>query len=171
MDLLLSPIMDALRVCACTALADTLGGPVDCRCNLIPGTTAVADACSCKGRDDCGMAWVRLVRMYPSGDRFPAQDTSVKNSCTAVVAAVLEVGVYRCQPVGTTTNKTYAPPSPAALTQASLIQNDDALALHRAINCCDEVTKRPHLLGTYTPRDGGGCGGGAWEVTVQLLRR
>lgn len=168
MDSILSPIMDDLRACACVGLADTIGGAPACACTLMPGVLAPADWCSCKGDKRCGMAWVRLDRLYPSGQRFPSQDSTTQTSCTSVLAAVLEVGVYRCQP---TTGPGGIPPSVADQTQAALVQADDAMALHKAIACCTAVTSRPHLLGLYTPRDGGGCGGGAWQVTVQLVRR
>lgn len=168
MDTLLGPLMDDLLHCACGSLTDTLGGPVICSCSLVPGQNVPADWCSCKGTASCGMAWVRLDGLYPAGERFPAQDGTTKASCSAVLAAVLEVGVYRCQP---TSGPRGEPPSPADQTQAALVQADDALALHRAINCCEAITKRPHVLGRYSPRDGGGCGGGLWTVTVQLLRR
>lgn len=169
MDSILSPIMDDLRACACDALAGTLGGKPGCACTLMPGTLAPADWCSCNSSGQgCGMAWVRLDRLFPSGERFPSPDATTKTSCTSVLAAVLEVGVYRCQPV---TGPGGVPPSVADQTQAALIQADDAMAIHRAITCCRAVTSRPNVLGVYTPRDGGGCGGGAWTVTVQLVRR
>ena len=167
--LLLGSIMDDLRTCACAALENSLGGKPGCACTLTPGLLAPADWCSCSGRGEgCGMAWVRLDRLYPSGQRFPAQDPDTKTSCTSVLAAVLEVGVYRCQPAP---GPQGVAPSPAEQTQAALIQSSDAMALHRAITCCDAITSRPNVLGLYTPRDGGGCGGGAWAVTVQLMRR
>ena len=168
MDTLLGPLMDDLRACVCAALEDTLGGSVSCFCSLLPGQNAPADWCTCKGTASCGMGWVRLDNLYPSGERFPAQDGTTKASCASVLAAVLEVGVYRCQPVP---DRQGGPPAAADQTQAALVQADDALALHRAIGCCTAITSRPHLLGRYQPRDGGGCGGGAWQVTVQLLRR
>jgi hypothetical protein len=161
-DVLLTPLMDDLLACVCTALADTVGGTPTCACTLMPGTVAPANWCSCGGRGDgCGMAWVRLDRMFPSS-RFPAQDTSA-NACTTLVAAVLEVGTYRCQPVGDAKGN---PPSVVDVTNAVLTQNDDAMALLEAIRCCESIKALSSMLGLWTPRDGGGCGGGAWQVTV-----
>lgn len=169
MDTLLGPLMDDLRACLCTALTDTMGGDVSCYCTLMPGQNAPADGCNCGGRDaKCGTAWVRLDRLYPSGERFPSPDGSTKAGCSGVLAAVLEAGVYRCQAV--TGPRGDAPPA-AARTQDALIQADDAMAIAAAILCCTAITSRPYVLGTYLPRDGGGCGGGAWTVTVQLIRR
>lgn len=169
MDTVLSPILDALRVCTAEALTGTLGGDALCTTSLVPGTLAVADWCTCRsGGGGCGMAWVRLSDLFPSAAAFPSPDNSTKTSCTSVLAAVIEVGVYRCAPQPGPRGE---PPTAAEQTQAALIQADDAMALHRAIKCCDEVTRRPNVLGRYTPRPGGDCGGGAWTLTVQLLRR
>lgn len=167
-DTLLSPILDSLRGCVCTALGNTLGGSVECSCSIMPGLEAPADWCSCKGAGTCGMAWVRLDRIYPSSQRFPSPDATSGGGCVTVLAAVLEVGVYRCQPTPTGQGQ---PPAPSAVTQAALVAADDALALVGAITCCEAITKRPYVLGAYSPRGTGGCGGGAWTVTVQLTRK
>lgn len=170
MDTILAPLMDDLRQCATEQLKTTQAGVAGvCASLLVPGTLAVADFCTCgKGRKgNCGMLWVRLVRLYPSTDRFPAQDNGT-GSCASVLAAVLEVGVYRCQP---TSGPQGQPPTEADQTQAAIVQADDALAMHRALQCCESLQKLPNVLGAYDPRDGGGCGGGAWTVTVKLLRR
>lgn len=172
MDTILAPLMDDLRQCAVKALEDTQAGTAGiCVSSLVPGTLAVADWCTCtktrRGAKCEGMLWVRLDRLYPSGGRFPSQDTST-TSCVSVLAAVLEVGVYRCQP---TMGADGTPPSEAEQTQAAIVQADDALALHKAIACCRAITSRPNLLGSYLPRDGGSCGGGSWTVTVQLFAR
>lgn len=167
MDTILAPLMDDLRLCLCSALASTAGGSVDCACLLTPGVRAPADWCTCSGGGGCGQAWVRLDRMYPSSAKFPSPDiTPLK--CATVLAAVLEVGVYRCQPAPSANG---APPTPAAQTQAALTQIDDSLAMAKAIQCCSSVIRRPYVLGNYSPRSSGACGGGVWTVTVQLIRR
>lgn len=165
----LSVVMDDLRACVCAALGtpgDLAGAGDVCVCTLMPGQQAPADWCSCSGRNNCGMAWVRLDRLYPSLN-FPAQDQSTKTSCASVLAAVFEVGAYRCRTVQSSTT----PVPPETRTNEALQSTADAMALYRAITCCESVTKRPNLLGLWQPRDGGDCGGGAWQVTVQLLRR
>lgn len=168
METLLSPLMDDLRACLCTALADTVGGDPSCFCALVPGREAPADWCTCSGAGGCGMAWVRLDSLYASGDRFPAQDGTTRALCAKVLAAVIEVGVYRCLP---TNDQRGNPPGPVAQTQAALVATDDAMAIASAILCCESVTKRSYLLGRYTPSPPSVCGGGAWTVTVQLTRR
>lgn len=169
MDTILTPILDSLRSCVCSALEGTIGGPAGCACVLVPGVRTPADWCSCNGRGQaCGMAWVRLSRLYSSSQRFPAQDQGTASTCGGVLAAVIEAGVYRCQPMPKGQGQ---PPDPAEVTQAALVAADDALAIARGIACCEQVTKRPYVLGAYDPRSSGGCGGGAWTLTVQLTRR
>lgn len=160
---LLPALMDDLRACLCEALADD----ETCYCALYPGPLAVADWCTCKGRGDgCGMAWVRLDRLYPS-QQFPIIDNSA-TSCGSPLAVVLEVGVYRCLPTVTGQGQ---PPNAAAQTNAVLRQTADAAAMHKALTCCPELSasKRPTMLGVYTPVAAGDCGGGLWQVTVQLV--
>lgn len=156
-------VMDALRGCLCDELA-RLDAPV-CSCALVPGAQAFADACSC-GNSGCGMAWVRLDRIYPSRN-FPLQDQTA-SPCNSPLAAVIEVGVLRCVP---TLKAGGQPPTAVELTQAAIDQGRDAGAMLAALNCCDAIGDRPHTLGLYVPRDAADCGGGAWTVTVQLVRR
>lgn len=159
-------ILDGLRECLCAALVDSTTGE-GCFCGLYPGASTTADWCSCKGNAaNCGMAWVRLDRVYASSQNFPALDA--KPSCNAVLAAVIELGVYRCAPLPNRNGQM----DPVAITNAVLRQVADADAMVRAAQCCDALTRRPHVLGTYLPTPGGGdCTGGTWPLTVQLLRR
>lgn len=162
----LSAVMDDLRACLCAALADATPGGEPCFCGLYPGAAANADFCTCKGRGEgCGQAWVRLDRIYPS-TRFPAVDTT-GTSCGAPLAAVLELGVYRC--LAGTDGQGNAPDA-AKQANAVLQAVADADAMRKAVTCCEAITKRPNVLGTYTPRDSGNCGGGVWPVTVHLVR-
>lgn len=164
-ETLLTPIMDALRVCLCDTLEASGASP--CFCGLYPGPTATADWCSCDGAGGCGMAWVRLDRIYPSGVAFPNPDTSVGN-CDAILAAALEVGVNRCLPQP---DPRTGEMNPADVVNTAIQQASDAMALFRAAKCCVEITRRPHFLGTYLPTSNGDCGGGILPVIVQLIRR
>lgn len=160
-DLLLS-LLDGLRSCLCSQL-ETAKVPV-CRCANYPGAYAPADACSC-GNSGCGQAWVRLDRLYPT-DRFPAASAAPGN-CGSTLVAVLEAGVYRCRPVP---GRNGAPPTEADVTASGLAEARDAALIAKAIACCDIITRRPHVLGTWLPRDSADCGGGAWTVSVQLVQ-
>jgi hypothetical protein len=160
---LLALILHSLRGCLCGTLEDA-GVPV-CRCANYPGAYATADSCSCSSGGGCGQAWVRLDRLYPS-KTFPQQDGAPGN-CNSTMVAVIEVGVYRCRP---TPKGNGAMPSAAEVTESADRETRDAALMAKAITCCDVVTRRPWVLGTWLPRDAADCGGGAWTLTVQLTR-
>lgn len=158
---LITPILDSLRACLCAGLADA--GSDTCFCGLYPGASASADWCTCGGGGACGMAWVRLDRIFPSSS-FPIPDVSTATGCTVMLAAVIEVGIYRCQPVPGPNGIV----DPVDLVNAALTQAADAMVMAKALRCCGEIAKRKSLLGTYQPVSGGDCGGATWPVTVQL---
>lgn len=158
-------VMDALRVCLCTALADSRGGS-PCFCGVYPGAQVSADFCSCaknmRGETGCGQAWVRLLNVYPY-DQFPTQ--AAKPQCATPLAAVIEVGVFRCQP---SLSSTGAAPGAAEQAEAVLVTTSDVTAILRAFTCCDALTNRDYVLGRWSPSSSGGCGGGTWTATVAL---
>lgn len=162
-ETLLTPIMDDLRACLCAQL-EAAGGPA-CFCGLYPGPVALADWCSCKGRGQgCGQAFVRLDRIYPSAN-FPNPDPAAA-TCTTVLAAVLEVGIFRCIPVPRPDGSM----DPTAVVQQALQQAEDAMTLFKAAVCCSSITRRDHSIGTWLPVNAGDCGGGTLPVTVRLTR-
>lgn len=164
-DDLVWPLMDQLRDCVCTELEKSPGG-APCFCALLPGETVIAEHCGCETTTaGCGMAWVRLANIYPS-TQFPIQDTGT-SSCTAGLAAVLELGAYRCLP---TLGAGGAPPGALAQAQAVQTQMGDWRALLRAVKCCPALTPLDKMLGRYDPRSLGGCGGGVLTVTVRLSK-
>lgn len=162
-DDLVLPIMDDLRACLCQALAASPGGS-PCFCGVVPGPRAIADRCGC-GSDGCGQAWVRLDRVYPSSS-FPQQDASM-SACATGLAAVIELGVFRCVSVP---NRAGGLPTAAALAEDTRIQMGDWAALRTTVACCPAVTRRQTVLGPYVPRGQGGCAGGALTLTVRLGR-
>lgn len=163
---MLLPILDAVRAELGGALESTLGGAA-CYLAIVPGQQVVADWCSCGGQSCGGQATVRLTDVYPSSERFPSPDGTTKTACVIVLAAVIEVAVLRCVP----RVKGKVLPSPAEQTQAALVAADDAIAMAKALACCDELQDRPNVLGRWNPVDSGDCGGGKMTVTVQLRRR
>lgn len=161
-------VLDGLRACLCTAVEESEGGGV-CFCGLYPGSEAVADYCNCKpnmrGEGGCGMAWARLASIYPYGPTFPGQ--AQNPTCDSPMAAVIELGVFRCLPGLNGQGKA---PDPVAQARAVQVQASDAGAMLRAFACCDALTDRDYVLGRYTPQSSGGCGGGVWQATVALRR-
>lgn len=162
---ILGEVLTGLVSCLCERLADTPKGS-PCFCSLVGGREAIADHCGCEADQKCGMAWVRLDRLYPYEGTVTTQARTP--TCTSPLAAVIELGVYRCIP---TVHADGAGPSVLEQTNQVLAQIGDAGALFAAIACCDAVTKRSHVLGTYVPRDAGDCGGGVLPVTVAIQRR
>lgn len=165
LERVVSELLDELSQCLCSALEDTSAG-TPCFCGIVSGPQAIADHCGCDGMNQCGQAWVRLDTMYAHGQ--PITQPAPSPSCTSPLAAVIELGVYRCIP---TLNDSGEAPDLAALTNAAMTATSDAAAMVTAMNCCDYLTKRPHVIGRYTPREGGDCGGGVWPVTVALRGR
>lgn len=145
-------------------LAAGQAGPVGTQL-LAPGAgPPPADWC-CRhtgpdGTDGEGMAWVRLVRRYPS-TRFPAPDTTPAR-CGASWAVDVELGVYRC---AHTLDDQGNPPTAAEMTADALMVNDDAHSLLRA--ACR--VRWPYVIGAWTPLGpSGGCVGGAQLLAVAL---
>lgn len=161
---ILGEVMDGLLICLCAKLDDTMGG-APCFCGLVGGRAAVADHCGCDDRQ-CGMAWVRLDSLY--GYEGSVTTPARTPTCVTPLAARIELGVYRCIP---TTAADGTPPGVVEQTQQALGQVADAGALVSAIACCDAVTRRTYVLGSYQPRSDGDCGGGVWPVTVALQHR
>ena len=163
-DTLVLPVLDAVLGCLLAELATSPSGS-PCAGFLAPaGPLVPADACGCGrgGSGGCGQAWVRLDRTYPYR-QYPAQDTTP--GCDGPLAAVIELGVLRCLPTVATNGQ---PPTPAALTQATIGQMGDWNALRRTAKCCEELARRDVVLGAYLPRSQGGCGGGTLTITVRL---
>lgn len=156
---LLPRILDDLRACLCAQVDDT------CFCGIVSGPQIVADRCGCN-ETGCGQAWVRLARVFPASVDVGTPDT--KASCDTVLSAVIEVGVYRCQP---TPSSTTGVVDAAAATDAAIVTAQDSMKMFRAIRCCEAITSRKHRLGTWEPRGTGGCAGGIVTVTVRLSRR
>lgn len=154
-------VLDGLRGSLAGVLAAADRSP--CFLAVVPGTQVVADHCGC-GAGGCGMGWVRAARVYHSA-RFPTPDSApVALDVRTPLVMLTEVGVLRCQPAGHGREL----PTAADQVNAALDSIADMQAVHDAITCCAEVTGRTNTLGGWTPVDGGACGGGYWQVTVQL---
>lgn len=163
-DDLALPVLDAIRACLCTELAVSSGGET-CFCGIVPGgPTVPAEWCNCgKGAAGCGGAWVRLVRVFPWSS-WPQQDLTA--GCKGGLGMVVELGVVRCLPVGSAGS----PPNAVAQAQATQVQLGDWQAMRRVLACCEALSRRDVVLGSYEPRSQGGCGGGTLTGTVKLGR-
>lgn len=170
MSLQLAPIAPDSRVGAILlAVADCLCGqivadglPGVCFCGVVPGAAAIYDyAGSCD--DACGMAWVRLISIYPAVTVGLPDNTP--GNCTKALGMDIEVGIVRCMSAGEPDG---SGPDPSELLQSTELQVADAETLIRAVACCPAIPGRDSVLAAYTPvgPDGGLVGG---LVTVATM--
>lgn len=153
-----------LAACLCAQIQDPENGVPDvCFCGIVPGDAAVgqyAGDCSVK----CGMAWVRMVNLYPS--QGVGQATMVPGNCGRAIGIDVELGIMRCISVGDERGNL---PSPAELLAATQLQIADALIMHKAVYCCDALPKQDVIVGEYTPLGPeGGLVGGSILISVAV---
>ena len=161
------PTMVTLAACLEAELRKS-GLPPLCVCAPVPGPIAVMDRCGqCADTEGCGgQGWVRFVTEFPS-KLFPQPDEG-SGSCDSPMAYTLEVGIARCQPVGTTSAiGGFAAPTTEELVLATRQQMADLAAIKRAVNCCVSTLDVSYLLGAAIPMQAtGDCGGIVWNVTI-----
>lgn len=154
-------LMD-LSECVCQALED-LGAGATCWCGVYPGENVEWNYCGSDECDDaCGMAYVRLVRAFPSVS-FPIEDVAA--ACKGPLAYELEVGVLRCFP-GVDENGEL--PEAEIVTEAALLMNDDQRALRIAMMCCESPVSETALSEWNPVGPSGVCHGGFWKLYVAL---
>lgn len=166
-----SPTIDSaeqLHACLCAELAAVPNPPAHCQLRV--GLDPIA-ADFDQFEDYCctGLAYLRIIRVFPSGDNFPARD-ELSTPCSPIAWGIeMELGVFRCLP---------AEPlhmSPEAWQAAFRQVQLDQEAMVRAVCCWQdaEQANNPNFMG-YFFRDWfpfsnqGGCGGGAISVTAQI---
>lgn len=158
----ISNVLASLAECLCSAIEES-DAPNTCFCGVVPGDHVLPQyAGDCAS--ECGMAYTRLLTMSPvTGIGVPSFDPG---NCGASIGFDLEVGIIRCISVG---NAQGDLPSDAELLEASELQMRDALTMRKAIACCDALTSKDYILGTYIPTGPrGGLVGGSWQVSVAI---
>lgn len=154
--------LSALAACLCGQIQDPVNGVPDvCFCGIVPGDQAVGNyAGDCK--DVCGMAWVRLVQMYPMVS-IGSPDVTPGN-CGTGIGIDVELGILRCITVGDEQGNL---PTAAELLAATQLQIADALIMRKAVQCCDAVPWKDTIVTTYTPSGPlGGLVGGMLNVSM-----
>lgn len=116
-----------------------------------------------------GLAWVRVADMFSSSTDFPTPDTlAVWNGCGPMAwGVVFELGVMRCAPTGSIETI----PTCDEWTALQVNVMNDAKAMRQAF-CCLFAQFDPGsiALGSWVPLPTtGGCAGGTWQVTVQII--
>lgn len=125
------------------ATPESGGVPTKMRvCLLVPGAVAW-DGC------DCGQLALTIQRTYPT-QTFPvdASDLPVIGNCGPFALAVeVLVSLIRCVPGLDATGKS---PSCAKLLEAALIQQGDAYAIRRGVECCLRTYKTNRVIQKYS---------------------
>lgn len=118
-------------------------------------------------QDECceGLSWVRLARMYPSGQQqFPLQDGYVTPCDVLRWAVVFELGAVRCAPTAEAEDL----PTCDEWTDTTLNEYDDLAALRRAV-CCYQQQHTDRLISQDAGEPittEGGCTGVTLLVTI-----
>lgn len=124
------------------------------------------------GVDECcaGLAWVRVVEVYPSWDSFPQADNTWLPCGPLAYAVVLEMGMAFCMPWSDSDGsfENVDPPSTADWATAHATQMRDQTLMRQTAACCFRPTQR-RAVGSWTslPVEGG-CTGGKLTVTVSV---
>jgi hypothetical protein len=151
-----------LALCLCEQIQDPDNGVPDvCFCGVVPGDQAIGNyAGDCN--DKCGMAWVRLVSVYPMSSVGVINPEP--GNCGVGLGVDIEMGIFRCISVGDEQGNL---PSPAELLEATQLQIADALVMHKAVRCCTAIPSKEAIIGPYTPVGPlGGLVGGTVQVSM-----
>lgn len=156
--------LTALTACLCAEIQDPAWGVPDvCFCGITPGESAIGQyAGNCD--ETCGMAWVRLVGVYPATGVGVVDVTP--GNCGQGLGVNVEMGIMRCMNVGDDLGN---PPPPEDLVAAVELQVADMLIMQRALYCCDAIPAKEILLQAYVPlgpEGAGGLVGGTWTFQM-----
>lgn len=136
-------------------------GQICLRVGTVPYSIGTQENLCCTG-----LAWVRIVRIYPTTS-FPLEDQTALACPASAYAVELEMGAVRCLPDhGAQSGATCE-----EWTAAFLAVDEDAATMRKAL-CCMEDNLGVHpvgeqfLPGQWSPVDGQGmCIGGTMLVT------
>lgn len=158
---LILPTLEALATCLCAQIEED-GSPPTCFCGVIPGDAAVGDyAGDCASA--CGMAWVRLMSMYPAVNTGIVSEQP--GNCSATIGLEIEIGMLRCMSIP----EDGEPLPPGELLEVTDLQTRDAMSMWRAVVCCSSIDPKGSILSAYQPMGPmGGLVGGSYTVRTML---
>lgn len=166
-DLAVTPLAEDLLACLAQEVAKVEKPPLYVQFR----TGDVVDHLISETEDECcsGLAWVRVVTVFPSSDTFPAQDEVPRSGGVAAWAVTLEMGVIRCAPTGD--ERTL--PTGAQWEANFRAVQDDAAAMRRALCCFGDMEprrwKNALVVQPWLPISvQGGCTGGVMTLTVRV---
>lgn len=149
-----------LAACLCAQINDEENGLAGvCFCGVVPGEAAPIDYASTCDDGVCGVAYVRMLSLYPSAT--VGMPNEQPGNCGVQTGVDIEVGIMRCFPMGEADEL----PTEADLMDATRLQIADAMALQRAVNCCPSLGSKDFILGPYVPA---GPLGGVYGGTISL---
>jgi len=164
-DLVVAPVVADLLACLTVEMGKTPQPPASV-CVRIGNRV---DLLLSEIYDECcvGLAWVRLVRQYPSRS-FPDPDETASPCSVSRWALVLELGVARCAPTGDAGTI----PTCEDWTAAAVTHYADLAALRRTV-CCYEKAHHPDrkvVISDAVPQTvEGGCTSVTMQVTISAL--
>lgn len=174
-DTLIQPVAEDLLLCFRNALLAE-HGPTEMPTGTMPsevcarvGEVASMDASMFEDLCCSGLAWVRVADIFSSATDFPTPDTlTVWSGCgPRAWGVVFELGVMRCAPTGDINT------IPTCEEWTALQENvmKDAKAMRQAFCCIFRQFDAGSIaLGSWVPLPTtGGCAGGTWQVTVQII--
>lgn len=175
-DTMIQPVAQQLLDCFCAALITEHGLPTmlekgtrPSECCFRVGEVASMDASLFYDLCCSGLAWVRVADIFSSATDFPTPDTlTVWNGCGPQAwGVVFELGVMRCAPTGDIATI----PTCDEWTELQVNVMKDAKAMRQAFCCVfGQYDPGSIALGSWAPLPTtGGCAGGTWQVTVQII--
>lgn len=136
-----------------------------CALSIYPGVGVpfdyAADSEGCTG----GMGWIRMFSGFPSA-QYPAPENSLRGSCTAPPAFMVEIGLVR--PAGVIDQELggVTVPSPEEEFDLSMALIDDMMLMREAV-LRTKAKYSDVILGAWSPTGpDGGAVGGTWTITV-----
>lgn len=156
--------LEAIAACLCAEIEDPENGvPKVCFCGLVPGEIPPA-VYSGNCEVACGMAWVRLVTLYPATGIGIASTEPVR--CDVPLGIDVEVGMLRCMSVGDERGNL---PSDLEQHEAVALQMADAMVMLKALLCCDAIPSGDVIIGQYqTLGPEGGLVGGFFTLSMAV---
>lgn len=136
-----------------------------CALSIYPGIGVpfdyAADSEDCSG----GMGWIRMFSSFPS-NLYPTPENSLRGSCTAPLAFMVEIGLVRPAGVLDTDLGGVTIPSPEEEFDLSMALIDDMMLMKEAVTRT-KATYSDIILGAWTPSGpDGGAVGGVWTLTL-----
>lgn len=158
MEALLNAYLTALAQCAAEQVNDITP---TCFSGITVGDSYISTSGIGDCEEACGEMWVRVIQMYPS-TTVGVADQRLAN-CSTGIGLDIEIGALRCIQI----NEDGETWTAEQLADASTAAMNDAIAIYRAMVCCDHFPDV--IVGSWTPLGPeGGLVGGLWTLSVGM---